>query len=309
MPSSIPRIAYFAQSGKLQIPQTGTNQSGIDTIVIPVNSANIEVTRPIEAITAFGQFTSLNTAQTNITTCKSSLKVYLGTGKGVSGLTSDIINQLVAVTQTGQIGIIVEPAGFEMSGILTNLGIDISLGAFGMADLGFAGVGTPKITAGNSGLSISTAGTPMSINPVTTMSIGSGGALTGTFATSIKFSYDLPTDVLGALGENPNATQDEMRSVMATKAPYKSTITVEGYGVDVSSGRLDSSITGIFAIGNIGLRLPNPKISAKSFNNAAGQVSATFSITAEDVGAIFTPVSLSGYIQKFDQTNLPSYGA
>ena len=85
MPTSIPRIAYFAQSGKLVTP------SG--TYVLPVNSANIEVTRPIEAVTAFGQFNSLNTAQTNITTCKSTLKVYLGTGNLISGLTNNKIGR------------------------------------------------------------------------------------------------------------------------------------------------------------------------------------------------------------------------
>jgi hypothetical protein len=307
MPTSIPRVAYFAQSGKLVLPRTGIGQSGETIYVLPVNSANIEVTRPIEAVTAFGQFDSLNTAQTNITTCKSTLKVYLGTGNLISGLTSTLLDELISTTQSGKIGIIVEPAGFKMTGILSSIGIDISLGSFAMADLSFDGVGNPEITDGTS--SATSPGTrAMTIAPVTTLSIGSGQALSGIFATSIKFSYDLPTETLGALGENPNAIQSEMRSIIATKAPYKSSITVEGYGIDLSSGRLDTSITGVFGIGNIGVSLPKAKISSKSLNNAAGQVSATFSITAEDVGATFSTIGVSGYAQNFSQSGLPMYG-
>lgn len=299
MPTTIPRIAYFAQSGTL------TTSNG--TYVIPISTANIEVSRPIEAVTAFGQFKSLNTAQTNITTCKSTMKAYLGTGNEINGLTAAILDDLIETTQTGKITVKVEPNGFEMEGILSNIGIDISLGGFAMVDLGFAGVGTPIVA--KSDTSATTAVTDaMSISPVTTMSIGSGNALQGIFATSIKFSYDLPTDTLGALGENPNALQSEMRSIIATKAPYKSTISVEGYGIDITTGRLDNSITGVFEIGNIGVQLPKAKISSKSFNNAAGQVSATFSITAEDVGATFSDATVQSYDQNFDQSNLPMYG-
>ena len=65
MPSSLKRIAYFGQTASLKA------DGGEYTL--PVQSANVEVTRPIEAVTAFGKFNSLNTAQTNITTCKSTL--------------------------------------------------------------------------------------------------------------------------------------------------------------------------------------------------------------------------------------------
>ena len=310
MPTSIPRIAYFAQSGTLTLPVTGDNgkfTGDYKTYVLPINSANIEVTRPIEAVTAFGQFKSLNTAQTNITTCKSTFKTYLGTGEKIDGLTAEVINNIIAATQSEKIGIVVSPGGFSMSGILNSLGVDISLGGFAMADLSFAGVGNPIIAEASGHTTPVTEA--MTIAPVTTMTIGSGDALSGIFATSIKFTYDLPTDTLGALGENPNANQDQMRSIIATKAPYKSTITVEGYGIDITSGRLDKSITGVFGIGNIGVQLPKAKISAKSFNNAAGQVSATFSITAEDVGATFSSITgVQSYAQNFDQSNLPMYG-
>lgn len=300
----IPRIAYFAQKVTLT-PEDAS------PYILPINSANIEVSRPIEAVTAFGKFNSLNTAQTNITTCKSTIKAYLGEGQGgLSSVNATLLNALVAATQSKSITINVAPAGFEMKGILTSVGIDISLGGFAMLDLGFAGVGSPIIENNQAGATTVVNDT-YALKPVTTMSISSaaGGPLDGIFATSLKFSYDLPTDTLGALGENPNARQADMKSIIATKAPYKSSMTVEGYGIDLSESRLDSTIADkVFVIGPIGVKLPNAKVSARSFNNAAGQVSATFSMTLEDVGAVFSDETVNSYSQNFDQSNLPMYG-
>jgi hypothetical protein len=302
---AIPRVAYFAQ--------TGVITTATASYLLPISSANIEVTRPIEAVTSFGQFNSLNTAQTNLTTCKSSFKTYLGSGNGgLSGLSAAAINDIIGSTQSGvQCTISVGPNGFSMQGILSNLGMDISMGGFGMADFSFAGVGNPAQIVGPTN-TLSAISTGYSIAPITTMSIGTGsngGALSGVYANSIKFSYDLPTDVLSALGDNPNALQANMVSQIATKAPYKSTITIEGHGVDPTT--LDSSIAGLaYNIGNISITLPHAKVNARSFNNAAGQVSASYSYTAEDTAATFGAVSLAAYAYGTSAMgNTPSYGA
>ena len=300
MPTTINRIAYFAQSGLLTY---GTGQ----TIVLPINSANIEVTRPIEAITTFGTFNALGQAQTNLTTCKSSLKGYLGSGTGVTTLSAAVLNGLITSTQTGTgaggILIVVQPGGFTMTGVLTNIGLDISMGSFGMFDLGFAGVGNPTVVPPST--SQSTAGAqPLAIAPITTMSIGTAGLLSGAAATSIKFSYDLPTDVLSALGDNPNAAQGNLVSVIATKAPYKTSLSVEGYGVDPTI--VDTALQSGVSIGTINLVLPKGKVNSRSFSQAAGQVSATFSYSAEDVSATMTDVLISGYQQS--NANISTFG-
>jgi len=304
----ISRIAYFAQSGTIF---NGTKQW-----TLPISSANIEVTRPIEAVTTFGQFGALNTAQTNITTCKSTLKTYLGSGNGISGISKNFIDEIISGSQTGTLRILVQPNGFQMYGILTNLGLDISLGGFGMCDLGFAGVGNPDIS--NPISTTISSGGALAIAPVTTMSIGSGGAMSGIYATSLKFSYDLPTDTLGVLGENPNASQLSMQSTIATKAPYKTTMSIEGFGINLS-GLLDNAVTGLFQIGELAFNLPKGKVTSRSVSNAAGQVSATFSMSLEDTSATFYTATGSGlyaygisgvtsYAQNFDQSNLPMYG-
>jgi hypothetical protein len=295
----INRVAYFAQT------VTVTPPSNVD-YVFPVQSANIDVTRPIEAITTFGQFSSLNTAQTNLTTCKSTIKGYLGSGSsGISGLTATAINDIISGA-TGLSKITVSPGGFTMTGIITNLGIDIAMGGFGMFDMGFAGVGNPTIVAPSSSQT-SGASSTYAIAPITTMSIGTGGGMSGAYATSIKFSYDLPTDVLSALGDNPNANQGNMNSTIATKAPYKTSISIEGHGVDPNI--LDATTVLKYSIGDIGIVLPHGKVNARAFNNAAGQVSASFSYSAEDTSATFTAVGLSAYTQSNGSQGSPTYGA
>jgi len=321
--ATIPRVVYFAQSGT--ITTNPANPGAGNIYLLPITTANIEVTRPIEALSAFGKFSSLNTAQTNLTTCKSTFKAYMGSGagdflytgvngnsiysqaSGFFGISSGMLNDLIANTKASSgMAITIAPNGFTMTGILTNIGLDISMGSFGMADLGFAGVGNPVIVppTATTAESIST----LSISPITTMSVGTGGALSNIYATSIKFAYDFPTDTLSALGDNPNATQGNLTSVIATKAPYKTTVTVQGHGVDPTV--LDKFIAGAsYAIGDVAFILPNAKVNSRSFSNAAGQVSADFSYTAEDTSAIISGVTLVPFVQTGVNTPGIFYGA
>jgi len=319
---AIPRTAYFSQSGVLQVPGASLGGGADQFFLLPISSASIEVTRPLEAITSFGQFDSVNNVQTNLTTCKCTLKSYLGSGAGgMTGVTANLINGMISGGYSGLgIGITVAPAGFQMSGVLDSLSLDISMGGLGMCDLGFAGIGYPiSLSAPQQSALGNLQSTGYQINPITTMSISAGtgvtvggvttvSALSGMYATSIKFNFSMPTDVLSALGDNPNAIQGNLVSQMATKPPYKSTISIEGHGVDIT--RLDSAYALIFGIGNVGIQLPNAKVSARSSSNAAGQISASYSVTAEDVGANFYPINLALY----EQTGInitgfgPSYG-
>lgn len=297
---AINRIAYFAQTGIIS-STTGTAWS----YILPINSASIEVSRPIEAATAFGQFGALNQAQTNVTTCKMSLKGYLGSGTNVTGVSSSVLNNIIGHTASGVMSIVVQPQGFTGSGILTNLGIDISVGGFGMFDMGFAGVGNP-ILADASASATNSSTTTLALAPVTTMSIGNAGLLQNANPTSIKFSYDLPTDTLTSLGENPNGWQGTLNSIIATKAPYKASLSVEGFGVNPTL--TDAQATGQVSIGNIGVNLPKGRVTARSTSNAAGQATANFSYTVEDVSANISDVGIGAYSQNNNAQITPTYG-
>mgnify|MGYP003350594313 CR=1 FL=1 len=98
--SPIKRVVYFAQTATVQNLNSDGTTNG-SALTLPVSTANIEVTRPIEAITSFGKFGSLNTAQTNLTTCKSTLKCYLGAGTGFgtsnSGIDATFLQNLTEI--------------------------------------------------------------------------------------------------------------------------------------------------------------------------------------------------------------------
>jgi hypothetical protein len=283
---AISRALYVGQTVSIAV------SGGLgNTYYLPVSSASCEATKPTDYINAFGHLGSLAAAQTNLTTCRSSIKTYLGTGSNGSGLTAAAISDITGDAVKGQMTVVtVTPNGFTMSGIMSSLGVDLSLGSFGTADLSFNGVGNPVFAVvGNA--STEQASMPAVIEPVTTMQ--ASGMITGVgCSTSYKFSLDMPTDTLACLGSNPDEAQStSMSSMIATKPPYKATIAVEGFGVDVSnanSATIALNAAGEFVLGHLGIKLPNAKITSKSFNNAVGNAGATYNFSAEDTTATFT---------------------
>lgn len=284
------RTLYVGQQVKIVANNQGTFLTGY----LPVSSASCEVTRPVEAVSAFGRLGSLALAQTNLTTCKSTVKAYLTSGasfpsdgtSAISGITPGLLNAITGDAVNGNYTVLtVSPNGFTMSGIITSLGIDMALGGFGTADFSFNGIGQPSFASISSNATTSQSVMPGSLIPVTT--VGVSGAITSGCANSFKFSLDMPTDNLACLGDAPDSPQlSTLNSVIATKPPYKSTITVEGFGVNVS-------LTGIppansaYDLGGLSIQLPNATLTARSFNNAVGTSNATYNYTVEDTAAVF----------------------
>jgi hypothetical protein len=75
-----------------------------------------------------------------------------------------------------------------------------------------------------------------------------------------------------------------MNSIIATKPPYKATISVEGFGVDVTNTGIPPSNTK-YSLGGLSIQLPNAIVTSKSFNNAVGTANANYNL--EDTYAVF----------------------
>jgi hypothetical protein len=283
-------------------------QGGANTWYFPVSSAALDITSPIEPVNAFGHLNSLATAQVNLTTCKATIKSYLGTGYSpgntggggvpvVLGITANALQSITGDAVANSMSVItVSPFGFQMSGIVTSIGLDVAVGGFGMCDLVFNGVGLPIAYAPGNAFN-DQSGMMSQIEPITTVLVS--GSVTGAgCATSFKFSLDMPTDNLVCLGENPNIPQSSAQnSIVSTKPPYKSTITVEGYGVDIDSQNgaavnalLGVAVSGVYALGHLGVQLPHPHVSNRTFNNAVGAAGATYNYTSEDTAALFVAI-------------------
>lgn len=279
------RILYVTQSATLKTSD-GTIYN------LPVQSANCEVTRPVEDVLTFGRLTSLGRVQNSVSTCKSDLKVFLdnktGSVSNNNTVTAGLISQLTGDALSAKNAVLtVSPNGFIMSGILTNFGLDAANGAFATANFGFAGVGDPSFAAAPTTAVATTEGaatTLLSVSPVNGATI-SGSATLGCI-NSLKFSLDIPTDIISCIGTNPSGTQDVVAAgyLIAGKPPFKSTMAIEGAGADP----IANSTAQTFVFGKLGVSIPNQLVTNQGFNNAVGNVSATYSYTIEGVSAIFT---------------------
>lgn len=302
MPS---RILYVGQ--QVQITTNGGYLR-----YLPVQSASCEVTQPVEDVLSFGQIGSLGRYQTAVTTCKASIKSYLpmpAAGASFSGGTtgSSVENNVVDVTLISALTgdalygnvatIAVSPNGFTMSGILTSLGIDIQNGGFAMADFAFNGVGQPFVAAQPQGNVFSTQpNMPSSFTPVISSHVSgiynpNTQSITGNTASSLRFNLDIPTDQLSSLGGNITGSQVAVAPyfLMVAKPPFKATLSVEGTSVAIPAGT--GAAGNMYVVGGLGISLPNAIVTNYSFNNAVGNVGATYNYTVEDVQAIFTDVT------------------
>lgn len=277
------RILYVSQSGIV------TTSDGL-SYNLPIQSANCEVTRPVEDVLTLGRLTSLGRVQNNVSTCKADLKIFLNNSTGEANrnsLNKVLINKLTgdALAAT-QAVISVGPNGFTMSGILASLGIEASNGAFATADLSFAGVGEPTFASPpttNVAVTEAAAAIIISINPVTTKDIT--GSVGLGCANSVRFSLDIPNDVISCLGTNPSGDQNAVSGgyVIAAKPPFRSSMAIEGAGVEPTA----SVIAQTFYFGVLGVSIPSPQVTSRSFNQAVGNVGASYSYTLEGVTASF----------------------
>lgn len=277
------RVLYAGQEVKITSSNSGIYR------YLPVQSANCEVSRPIEDILSFGQLGSLGRFQTAVSTCKADIKTYIANTTGLNNnlLNTAFISQLTGDALAGSVATIgVTPNGFQMSGILSSFGVEIANGGFATADLSFAGVGEPVFAPAPAGSSFSTqANMPASFTPV--LSANVGGNITGGCPNSFKFSLDMPNDTISCLGIQVSGSQSEVAPgfLMVAKSPFKTSVSVEGTAVD-----LPSNPQGQFVVGKLGITLPAAQVTSHSFNNAVGNVGATYNYTLEDVTVVFADI-------------------
>jgi hypothetical protein len=284
------RVLYVGQEVKIQ-----TNAGNGLTRYLPVQSASCEVSRPIEDILSFGKLGSLGRVQNAVSTCKADIKSYVPNITGTGGVAAqNLVNQAFITALTGEslsginAIVTVSPNGFVMSGILTSFSVDISQGSFATADFSFQGVGEPTFSdAPTTTTYTEQANMPSTFVPVTSTNVS--GQVTGGCANSFKFNLDIPTESLSCLGGVTSGTQGAVAKdyLQVGKPPFKTSISVEGTAVNPPTG---SSLTSQFVVGKLAIALPAAQVTSRSFNNAVGQVGATYNYTLEDVSALFTDV-------------------
>jgi hypothetical protein len=287
------RILYAGQTASIT-PAGAAGASGVR--YLPVQSAACDVSRPLENVLSFGHLGTLARVQNSVSTCKSDIKTYLANSTGITGasnyanlLNAEFIQVLTGQALAGQVSTIsVTPGGFTMSGILSNLGIDISNGSFATADLSFVGVGEPYFAPAPTTSSFSEQpNMPTSFSPVTSTNVS--GTITGGCANSFKFSLDIPNEVISCLGGNISGTQTAIANsfLQVAKPPFSATISVEGLAVDAPTG---AQLNSAYIVGKLAITLPNGTLESRSVNQSVGSAGASYNYTLSDASANFADV-------------------
>jgi len=319
MAATINRVLYAQQT--VIIKAKGANANQI-SYILPSQSATADETIPQEDVLVLGKLGGAGRLQKDVASCKCTLKAYIldstaaNSGFTLGNATAGFVgvNDVVMETLLGDIrldaiaGLPVnvnlhynstDSGGFEFEGACSNIGIDVSKGAFPMLDLSFDGVGQiNNLASDNTGVTAShdtsvadyiDTATPLTSEDVVMPS----SAHDKDTVNSLKFSLDMPTETLSRLGGKiaGDTTAVKNDNVTFSKPPFKSSLTVEGQSLtelaaDANIASTANTLNG-FDIGLLDVTLVGSALSSRSMNQAVGDIGATFNIAVEGTDAKF----------------------
>ena len=264
------RVLYSSQTAK------------IDGGTYPIQSVALDITNPIDDVLVFGQLGSAARAQKEVSKSKFTIKTILVTGVS-NAITADFLAGLTGKALAGTYSSIVLEGGygFSGSGIVSNIAIDAAMNSFVTCDLSFEGVGQATIGAAPSSIISNATANTLAVVPVTTNYVAAGSSAgNAACVNSAKFSLDIPNEMIACLGGEVTGTHAAVAGGVAlvAKPPFKATVVVEGTAA-TAADRVD--------FGPIFVTLPNGKTTSQSYNQAVGNVGATYNYTVEDVTCTF----------------------
>jgi len=156
---AVERVAYYGQ--EVQVTINGTSH------YLPVKTAACDFDVPSDVVMAYGSDTPKAVVQNQPTTCKSNVQCFLSKAVPVTMLQNLVTNGTSGSLTT----IAVRPCGFTMSGILTDIGMDVSVGALSTLSLGFQGMGYPYLSSVTGNAISGQDNMPSSVSLVTTEEI------------------------------------------------------------------------------------------------------------------------------------------
>ncbi len=328
---AVNRVLYATQVCKIVKPVTvGGSTTAEYDIFLPVQTASADETIPQDDVLVMGKIGGVARLQKDVATTKCSVKAFIASsgvmndsgnstaGNGMCGTLDTVLSDLeIAATEGAQVRIKVDSVGadanngkdgFDVYGVLNNISIDASKGAFPMLDLSFEGVG--RIDTLNLGTSTTLSDANggdesfKSVEPLvsTDVSLGTTADANDTI-NSVKFAFDLPTESLSRLGGLilGNRTTVANDNKIFSKPPYKATMTVDGQSVTSVNAQWGSAAANTMA--GIGAEFKKGSdagfaaivdyegaaVSSRSYSQNVGDVGATFSVSAEGTNASFIP--------------------
>lgn len=277
------------------------NETGADSIDgLPIQSASIERTIPTEDVMVLGKLGSAGRQQKEVESVKMDIKLFWASGSRANSSTTTITaggdeTRLTAAhlqTLTGNAlrgtrsKIVVSPNGFTGFGILTNFGIDGSVGDFLTASLSFEGFGTPVIANTTTDPTIESNYAPASVFVYTSENIKLDNGDDETIK-SAKFSLDIPTERLSRLGAPVTGLQSSSLTgfhLLVAKPPFKVSLSYEGQLV-TGAHELDA-----ITFGHVKFTPIAANITSQNYSQNAGDVGASMSFSSEGTSVTMAAV-------------------
>ena len=274
---ALQRRIYSSQS--LSVPTLG---------LIPIKSVSISRERPMEPLMVMGYLKGANQQQKGFETFKVDVKTYL-----TSTMTDGQFKTLFSNTEKGvpsEIELKTQGGASSFKGnvVLTSLNIDSTVADFIEVSLSFQGLGNPEIAVNGAMTPVDHTTRPADNVAVLDSSNIAGSIDTyGTTIKSLKFSFEMPVETMTNHKEtmvgNSTTVMSATTSTLIAKAPYKSSLNLEGQSLINYQG--SSTDRGIklakVTVGGVNITLVNAALKSFSINQSPGEIGAAYSSSYE----------------------------
>jgi hypothetical protein len=276
--ANLSRRIYNSQT--LNIPGLGA---------VPVKNISISRERPMEPMMMIGVLKGGNQHQKGPETFKIDVKCFM-----TSALNVQSFKPLFQGTQNGTPTAISMTDGFSATAVLTSINIDSSVGEFVEMSLSFQGIGNPTISTSTA----TTVGVDMGTSLAATTVLDSSNVTSasvdpfGTTVKSIKYSFEMPVEPFFTYNSSSfvGTSTDIMSAnsmTLIAKAPYKSSLSIEGTSLTQSIGLLRGGLITGPTVGGMSLNLTNAVLKSFSTSQTPGEIGAAFSASYEGTSSSF----------------------
>ena len=271
--ANLSRRIYNSQT--LSIPGLGA---------VPVKNISVSRERPMEPMMMIGVLKGGNQHQKGPETFKIDVKCFM-----TSALNTTAFKALFVNTQKGTPTAISMTDGFSATAVLTSINIDSSVGEFVEMSLSFQGIGDPEISTSTAPIGADVGGAAAA-----TVLDSSNVTLVDPFGTTVKsfkYSFEMPVEPFFTYNNSTfvgksTAIMSDNSMTLIGKAPYKSSLSIEGTSVMQPVATRGTTITGP-TVGGMSLNLSNAVLKSFSVSQTPGEIGAAFSASYEGTSSSF----------------------
>ena len=242
----------------------------------------------MEPLMVMGHLKGANQQQKGFETFKVDVKTYL-----TVAMTDAKFKTLFTNTEKGVPSVIElktqgGDSSFKGNVVLTSISIDSTVADFIEVGLSFQGLGNPEINVNGDMTPVDHTTAPVAgVVVLDSSSIGSTIDTYGSTIKSLKFSFEMPVETMtnhkATMVGNSTAVMSATTSTLIGKAPYKSSLNLEGQSLINYKGLITDRGSKLdkVTVGAVNLTLVNAALKSFSINQSPGEIGAAYSSSYE----------------------------